>query len=827
VVHKQLQLDVAQLTDVGRRREHNEDNMAYVIPKDEQVMAQKGALFIVADGMGGHAAGEVASEIAVDTVSNAYYQDESDDVVGALLRAIKRANTLIMQRAAENMLRNGMGTTCVAAIMRGNMAYVANVGDSRAYLVRHNLVKQVSQDHSWVAEQVRAGLLTGDQARTHAQRNVITRCLGTQNDVDIDVFTEPLEQGDTLVLCSDGLSGMISDDEIRSIVGESAPQESVYHLVEKANENGGADNITAIVVTVQEVGIEPPGARHPVSAGRVKSNETGEDTAILGVSSAPTAPFPLYPDQRNGAFGNAPTSPFAPESPSVPATQPALQTSQQLQRRQPKHGRLYYPTAALLILLIVLVAGGGAYFYLNGHTPAANNAASTITNAQQLITQAQHETASNPALALNNLADAQTLLRHTLQSSGISSKDQSKALTILQGSFTQQVQQAIAKYNQQANITALNCLGPSTGTINVGTTNTQPKALALVYENGKPLFFASGTNNALYSVSTTNNSLIPYTSLPSSLAHAQILDIAGYDGTQLALLVMQPGRSSSIPDYSLVFLSPQAKKVETTIPLQPKNGEAPTLIAAWNQDIYVVLTMPSLSQITIWHYGPSTSGNHALSLNPTQSTVSVSANIVSIAAFPDQELFFLSQDGLVHSYTFATGNQAAASVLLQQAIPQPLSVSSQGYTWKTAVPTTTDGSKSLDILNPTSPSTLVAAVIQNSYFLYVMDTNLHRILALKLVNSSNSTAPSGLTPVAKLSPTATNVGGGVSVSSAPSASMLQLQQQYTSPTMLASMKSMVVDSSGTTLSVLTQSQSNAMSSLVSFNTTTQPQSNCG
>src|SRR5581483_10029031 len=146
---KQLRLDVAQLTDVGRKRSQNEDNMAYVIPKDPQVMARKGALFIVADGMGGHAAGEVASEIAVDTVSNSYYQDDSDEITVSLMNAIRRANSLIHQRAAENMLRSGMGTTCVAAVLRGNTAYIANVGDSRAYLVRNSQIKQVSQDHSW------------------------------------------------------------------------------------------------------------------------------------------------------------------------------------------------------------------------------------------------------------------------------------------------------------------------------------------------------------------------------------------------------------------------------------------------------------------------------------------------------------------------------------------------------------------------------------------------------------------------------------------------------------------------------------------------------
>ncbi|MGH2508937.1 MAG: Stp1/IreP family PP2C-type Ser/Thr phosphatase, partial [Ktedonobacteraceae bacterium] len=211
---KLLRLDVAQLTDVGRKRDHNEDNMAYVIPQDPKVMAHKGALFIVADGMGGHAAGEVASEIAVDTVSNIYYQDDNDDVPTSLLQAIRRANAAIQQRAAENMLRSGMGTTCVAAVLRGNMAYIANIGDSRAYLVRQSRIRQVSQDHSWVAEQVRAGLLTEEQARTHAQRNVITRSLGTQVEVDIDIFREPLEEGDTLVLCSDGLSGLVNDEEL-------------------------------------------------------------------------------------------------------------------------------------------------------------------------------------------------------------------------------------------------------------------------------------------------------------------------------------------------------------------------------------------------------------------------------------------------------------------------------------------------------------------------------------------------------------------------------------------------------------------------------------
>src|SRR5438045_263138 len=260
--------------------------MAYVIPKDEQAMARKGALFIVADGMGGHAAGEVASEIAVETVTKAYYEDENEDIPLSLINAIKRANTIIHQRADENTLRSGMGTTCVSAVLCGNIAYIANVGDSRAYVVRQAQVKQISQDHSWVEEQVRAGLLTHDQARSHAQRNVITRCLGTQAGVEIDVFPEQLEDKDALVLCTDGLSGLVSDDEIRRIVNQSGPQDSVYHLVQRANENGGPDNITAIVVSVQEAGWEPPNVRRPVPVG---GREVDEDTTLPGLSNGSPA----------------------------------------------------------------------------------------------------------------------------------------------------------------------------------------------------------------------------------------------------------------------------------------------------------------------------------------------------------------------------------------------------------------------------------------------------------------------------------------------------------------------------------------------------------
>ncbi len=247
---QRFRLSIAQRTDVGRQRHHNEDNVAYIVPKNAMLQAKKGALFIVADGMGGHAAGEVASEMAVSTVSTLYYQDNDSDIAASLLRSLKYTNAVIYQRAREQVEHNGMGTTCVAAVLLDDRVYIANVGDSRAYLVRRGWVRQISQDHSWVAQQVRTGVMTETEARTHQLRNMITRSLGSLPQVEVDIFIEQVQEGDTLVLCSDGLSGMISDSEIAQIVERYSPQECVHHLIEQANAHGGMDNITVLVARV-------------------------------------------------------------------------------------------------------------------------------------------------------------------------------------------------------------------------------------------------------------------------------------------------------------------------------------------------------------------------------------------------------------------------------------------------------------------------------------------------------------------------------------------------------------------------------------------------
>ena len=255
-----LNLDVALLTDIGGRAS-NEDNMSSYVPEDAQVMAKKGALFVVADGLGGHVQGEVASELAVNTIRDIYYQDTDEDIALSLRKAVEHANALIWQRNGEKFqdatedekAQGGMATTCVAAVLQDDHVYVANAGDSLAFIMRAEQVMQIAQNHSWVAEQVLAGLLTKEQARSHEKRNMISRCLGTKANVEVYVASEMVQDGDVLLLCTDGLWSLVEEDELRSIVEQYDPEESAKRLVERANENGGPDNITAVVVRVSLV----------------------------------------------------------------------------------------------------------------------------------------------------------------------------------------------------------------------------------------------------------------------------------------------------------------------------------------------------------------------------------------------------------------------------------------------------------------------------------------------------------------------------------------------------------------------------------------------
>ncbi len=244
----------AQRTDIGLQRKLNEDSVISIQPEDQKVMESKGILFVVADGMGGHSRGEVASQLAVTIIRDVYYQQESDDLEASLQLALEQANTRLYN---ENMAMSPkpepdqmMATTCVAAVVQGDTVYVANVGDSRAYIVRDRQPHQISLDHSVVAQQLRDGLITKEQAKDHPDRNKIYRCLGEKDVVEVDTFSAKVQAGDLLLLCTDGLSELVPEEEVVTIVQQYEPQESVQRLIERANEMGGKDNITAVVARV-------------------------------------------------------------------------------------------------------------------------------------------------------------------------------------------------------------------------------------------------------------------------------------------------------------------------------------------------------------------------------------------------------------------------------------------------------------------------------------------------------------------------------------------------------------------------------------------------
>jgi serine/threonine protein phosphatase PrpC len=244
----------SQRTDIGLQRQTNEDSSISVLPEDPQILASKGALFIVADGLGGHTRGAQASKLAVNTIRDAYYQQESASPLTALRLAIEQANKSLYEKnlAESSQMEHDkmMGTTCVAAVVRRDTLYIANVGDSRAYIIRGGQARQISLDHSVVARLVREGELTREQASDHPDRNKIYRCLGAHDAVEPDTFSERLQAGDSLLLCTDGLWELVADEDLAGIVQQHAPQESALRLIERANELGGRDNITTIVIQI-------------------------------------------------------------------------------------------------------------------------------------------------------------------------------------------------------------------------------------------------------------------------------------------------------------------------------------------------------------------------------------------------------------------------------------------------------------------------------------------------------------------------------------------------------------------------------------------------
>jgi PPM family protein phosphatase len=249
----------AGLTDVGCVRKHNEDNF---------LIADELGLYVVADGLGGHAAGEVASQIVVERMEQFIAQTVEHDRTwpmeydvqlpydgNRLKAALLLADQAILENIRNNPERESMGSTVVACLVQDDRVTLVHVGDSRAYLLDGSGIRQITRDHSWVAEQMENGILTAEEARKHPFRNVITQALGSGGDLDVAFQEQKVQKSDRILLCSDGLSGMVQDSDIWTIVWEAPDlDEATRRLIEKAKENGGEDNITVVIVGFENGG---------------------------------------------------------------------------------------------------------------------------------------------------------------------------------------------------------------------------------------------------------------------------------------------------------------------------------------------------------------------------------------------------------------------------------------------------------------------------------------------------------------------------------------------------------------------------------------------
>lgn len=246
------------VTDVGMKRTNNEDN--YLINDELN-------LFVCCDGMGGHVGGEYASAIAVNTVEEVLASIDSDERVvlpdastepvdrarEKLRYAIRLAGKRIFEKATAEPEYKGMGTTALALVIEGSNFLIAHVGDSRGYLLREGRIEQLTEDHSLVNEKVKAGVLTAEEAKTHKLRNIITRSLGYMEEVEVDIQVRAVRRGDKFMLCSDGLSNLVSTAEIGEMMQRHGPQQASRKLVQLACERGGDDNVTVVTVRVDEL----------------------------------------------------------------------------------------------------------------------------------------------------------------------------------------------------------------------------------------------------------------------------------------------------------------------------------------------------------------------------------------------------------------------------------------------------------------------------------------------------------------------------------------------------------------------------------------------
>lgn len=383
--HGYVVVNVFGRTDVGRTREHNEDafvvadlttNNATLQPEVRRhTLGAKGTLFMVADGMGGAAAGEIASAMAVEVVLGELREKwiggethDAEEFVRAISRATRAANQQIHNFAASHTEYRGMGTTATVAGLLDDMLYVAQVGDSRAYLVRDGVARQITKDQSLMQKLIEAGELTEEEAAQSERRNIILQALGPEPMVKLDLTHQQVRRGDVLVLCSDGLSGQVGKDEIARIISEEPDLVAACKaLIDRANAAGGPDNITVIAARFDGSRLNPPGTADDVGHHVFPLPETGQTAAVsadiitaadelpqrtsrpsalpLDVGPVPEELLPLLPAESLGAYPPPPESVDFSTAPTPVTGTPLVSPT----RRQTG-------TIIAVVLLIALVA---------------------------------------------------------------------------------------------------------------------------------------------------------------------------------------------------------------------------------------------------------------------------------------------------------------------------------------------------------------------------------------------------------------------------------------------------------------------------------------
>jgi serine/threonine protein phosphatase PrpC len=329
-------------TDVGRRREVNEDSFLVHEP-----------LFVVADGMGGHVAGDIASSTAIDTIKEQSPSASAEDL-NTLAGLVLRANSRILEKAQGDSTLRGMGTTCTLLLLDSSKAHFAHVGDSRAYLLRGGTLTQITEDHTLVGRMVKEGRLSAEDAERHPQRSIVTRALGVDSEVEVDLMTVDVAEGDRILICSDGLSSMLDFESIAAILNEDPdPQAAAERLVDAANDAGGEDNITVVIVDIGSDG----------SRGTAAATESSR--AATAESPGSMAGQPVAPSSSEMTYAGAVAAPPEPQRREEPPAAPAKdETHDEPPART-------WPRKLVVALVLVLLLGAAAFFgvqYLLGNS---------------------------------------------------------------------------------------------------------------------------------------------------------------------------------------------------------------------------------------------------------------------------------------------------------------------------------------------------------------------------------------------------------------------------------------------------------------------------